>query len=117
MADDAAATTDAVTTIATPISTSHASDTFAQTSDAAVAYTSTSAAVTSTTTVLATPTSATTATSTSSTTATAAPYCVYIHGGYWQALDVVSSAFFADVVVAAGYNFVALGYDLAPEVS
>ena len=45
-----------------------------------------------------------------------APYCVFIHGGYWQALDVASSAYFADVVTSAGCHFVALGYDLAPKV-
>ena len=45
-----------------------------------------------------------------------APYVVFIHGGYWQALDVNSSAYFKASITSQGFRFVALGYDLAPKV-
>ena len=43
---------------------------------------------------------------------------VYIHGGYWQALDKKSSCFFADTMLHKRNcsAFVAVGYDLCPTV-
>ena len=44
---------------------------------------------------------------------------VYIHGGYWQALDKKSSCWCADTMLQHGQcsAFVAVGYDLCPTVS
>jgi arylformamidase len=44
---------------------------------------------------------------------------VYIHGGYWQALDKKSSCWHADTFLERGNcsAFVAVGYDLCPAVS
>ena len=45
------------------------------------------------------------------------PVLVYIHGGYWQALEKTASCWCADVYRKQGIAFVALGYDLCPSVS
>lgn len=45
-----------------------------------------------------------------------APTLVFIHGGYWQRMDVSSYSFPAPAFNGAGINFVALEYRLAPEV-
>lgn len=44
---------------------------------------------------------------------------VYLHGGYWQALDKKSSCWFADTMLSSSKccsAFVAVGYDLCPSV-
>ncbi|CAG5115539.1 unnamed protein product [Candidula unifasciata] len=48
-----------------------------------------------------------------------APIMVYIHGGYWQIkeLNRENSSFLAVPLCNAGATVIALGYDLAPEVS
>lgn len=43
-----------------------------------------------------------------------APIFAFIHGGYWQALDKNAFSFVADPFVAAGINYAAIGYPLAP---
>ena len=45
------------------------------------------------------------------------PLLVFIHGGYWQALDHKMFGFLAPRFVDAGINFAAIGYDLCPAVS
>lgn len=45
-----------------------------------------------------------------------APVNVFIHGGYWQALDKNFFSYMAEPVVAAGAVLVQVGYDLAPQV-
>ncbi|VWX61502.1 Transcriptional regulator, TetR family [Burkholderiales bacterium 8X] len=45
-----------------------------------------------------------------------APVFVYIHGGYWRALDKLDHAFLAPPLVDAGALFVQLNYALCPEV-
>lgn len=42
---------------------------------------------------------------------------VFIHGGYWRALDKHEHAFVAPAPVAAGYAVALLNYDLCPQVS
>lgn len=46
-----------------------------------------------------------------------APVFVYIHGGYWRALDASDSGFMAGALADAGICTVALNYALAPAVS
>ncbi len=46
-----------------------------------------------------------------------APVLVYIHGGYWRALDRKAQAFLAPPLVAAGAMVVMLGYALCPAVT
>jgi arylformamidase len=46
-----------------------------------------------------------------------APLHVFVHGGHWQELGKVQSAFAAPAITAAGASFVALGYGLAPRYS
>ena len=46
-----------------------------------------------------------------------APVLVYIHGGYWRALDKRDQAFVAPVFVEAGATVVLANYALAPAVS
>jgi arylformamidase len=45
------------------------------------------------------------------------PVLIYIHGGYWQALDKRSSFWHVNTFRNNGIGFVALGYDLCPSVS
>lgn len=40
----------------------------------------------------------------------------FIHGGYWQQLSKASASFPAEHFVAAGITYVAIGYDLCPDV-
>jgi arylformamidase len=42
---------------------------------------------------------------------------LFIHGGYWRALDKSEHAFVAPVFVDAGYAVASINYDLCPEVS
>jgi len=44
----------------------------------------------------------------------AAPALVFIHGGYWKALDKSDFSYPATTLVEAGIAYVALGYPLAP---
>ena len=46
-----------------------------------------------------------------------APLLVFIHGGYWQALDKSDFSYLAPPFVEDGIAFVSLNYDLAPGVS
>ena len=46
-----------------------------------------------------------------------APIFVYIHGGYWQLVDLESSSFMATSLTKAGAVVVSVGYDLAPAVT
>ncbi len=50
-------------------------------------------------------------------TAPAAPVLVYVHGGYWRALDKRDASFVAPPFVAAGALVVVANYDLCPAVS
>lgn len=45
-----------------------------------------------------------------------APLLVFIHGGYWQALDRKDFSFVAEPFLAAGIAVAVVGYDLAPAV-
>lgn len=45
-----------------------------------------------------------------------APVLLFIHGGYWRALDKSDVSFIAGPCVASGVTLVAPGYDLAPGV-
>ncbi|GLG99795.1 Kynurenine formamidase [Gryllus bimaculatus] len=45
-----------------------------------------------------------------------APILVYIHGGYWQALNRQISSYCVQPLYNAGVRVVVLGYDLAPAV-
>ena len=45
------------------------------------------------------------------------PLLVFIHGGYWQALDKSDYSYLAPPFLDAGIAFASLNYDLAPEVS
>ena len=47
----------------------------------------------------------------------AAPIQVFIHGGYWRAMDKSSHSFPAEAFVAAGGAVVSLNYTLAPAVT
>ncbi|QEX22665.1 esterase [Hypericibacter adhaerens] len=46
-----------------------------------------------------------------------APIHVYIHGGYWRALDKSDFSYVARPLVAAGATTVLLNYDLCPKVT
>ncbi|WP_085909583.1 alpha/beta hydrolase [Kiloniella majae] len=46
-----------------------------------------------------------------------APLHVFIHGGYWQAMDKSQSSFLAKAFLDAGVNVAMLGYDLCPTVT
>jgi len=46
-----------------------------------------------------------------------APVFVYVHGGYWRALDAADSGFMAETFTAAGACVVAVNYALAPAVT
>ncbi|WP_417453963.1 alpha/beta hydrolase [Kiloniella sp.] len=46
-----------------------------------------------------------------------APLHVFIHGGYWQAMDKSQSSFLADAFLDEGVNVAMLGYDLCPAVT
>ncbi len=46
-----------------------------------------------------------------------APLVVFIHGGYWRALDKETFLFLAAPLVAAGFSVAMPGYDLAPGIS
>jgi arylformamidase len=46
-----------------------------------------------------------------------APVLLYIHGGYWQALDKLDVAWLAPAFAARGVAFAALNYALAPMVA
>ncbi|OWV28363.1 alpha/beta hydrolase [Halomonas campaniensis] len=45
------------------------------------------------------------------------PLMLFIHGGYWQALDNTATDFLAERYLARGMAFASLGYGLAPETS
>jgi arylformamidase len=45
------------------------------------------------------------------------PLHIFIHGGYWRALDKDDYSAIAEPMVAAGATAVALNYDLCPDVS
>ena len=47
----------------------------------------------------------------------AAPVFVYLHGGYWRALDAADSGFMAEAMTQAGICVVAVNYTLAPAAS
>lgn len=46
-----------------------------------------------------------------------APILTFLHGGYWSSRDKSICRFLAPFYVAAGVNFVSMGYRLCPEVS
>lgn len=46
-----------------------------------------------------------------------APLHVFLHGGYWQAMDKSAFSFLAEPLVAAGLAVAVLGYPLCPAVS
>ncbi|MDJ0944016.1 MAG: alpha/beta hydrolase [Kiloniellales bacterium] len=46
-----------------------------------------------------------------------APVQVFVHGGYWRALDKSDHSFAAEALVAAGATVVAINYDLCPAVT
>ncbi len=46
-----------------------------------------------------------------------APVFVFIHGGYWRALDAADSGFMAEAMTQAGICVVVLNYTLAPAAS
>lgn len=46
-----------------------------------------------------------------------APIHVYIHGGYWRALDKKDFSYVAEPLVASGATTVVLNYDLCPKVT
>ena len=48
---------------------------------------------------------------------TGAPILLFIHGGFWRALDKSDHTFVAPAFVAAGACFVNLNYDLCPAVT
>lgn len=45
-----------------------------------------------------------------------APILAFVHGGYWHSRDKSLAHFIAPFYVAAGINFVSIGYRLCPEV-
>ncbi len=45
------------------------------------------------------------------------PAFVFIHGGYWRALDKVDHHFVVEPAVAAGFAALVVNYDLCPEVT
>ena len=48
---------------------------------------------------------------------TPAPLLVFVHGGYWRALDKEIFAFVAEPYAASGVSVALIGYDLAPAVT
>ena len=48
---------------------------------------------------------------------TSSPIFVFIHGGYWRALDASDSSFMAQTFIDAGAAFATINYALAPDVS
>ena len=46
-----------------------------------------------------------------------APIHIFIHGGYWRALDKSANSFVAEALVAAGATTVLLNHDLCPTVT
>jgi arylformamidase len=44
-----------------------------------------------------------------------APLLVFVHGGYWQALDAESSMYLAPQALAHGWSYAAVEYTLAPD--
>lgn len=48
---------------------------------------------------------------------TDAPTVIFVHGGYWRALDKADQVFVADGWVRCGLNVANLNYDLCPTVS
>ncbi|XP_031622293.1 kynurenine formamidase [Contarinia nasturtii] len=46
-----------------------------------------------------------------------APVFVYIHGGYWQALDKTVSAYVVEPLYKAGHKVIVLDYDICPNVT
>lgn len=46
-----------------------------------------------------------------------APIFIYIHGGYWQALDKTVSAYVVEPLYKAGHKVIVLDYDLCPNIS
>jgi arylformamidase len=54
---------------------------------------------------------------TNTTTKAGAPVVVFIHGGYWRALDKADHSFVAPALNAAGATVVVPNYDLCPAVS
>ena len=50
-------------------------------------------------------------------TALKAPILAFIHGGYWHMRDRTLAHFVAPFYVAAGVNFISIGYRLCPEVT
>ena len=48
---------------------------------------------------------------------TPSPVLIFIHGGYWRALDKDDHSWFAPAFVKAGISVVNLNYDLCPSVS
>lgn len=50
-------------------------------------------------------------------TGAAAPTVIYVHGGYWRALDKADQVFVADGWARCGLNVANLNYDLCPSVS
>lgn len=45
------------------------------------------------------------------------PLLVFIHGGYWQALNAASSLYLAPGALAQGWSFASIEYTLAPEAT
>lgn len=48
---------------------------------------------------------------------TDAPIFIYIHGGYWHALDKTVSAYAVQPLVDAGHKVIILDYDLCPNIT
>ncbi|GAB6052151.1 alpha/beta hydrolase [Magnetospira thiophila] len=46
-----------------------------------------------------------------------APLMMFLHGGYWQAMDKADNAFVAEALVAAGVHVAVVNYALTPIVS
>lgn len=46
-----------------------------------------------------------------------APIHIFMHGGYWRALDKSANSFIADALVRAGATTILLNYDLCPAVT
>ncbi len=45
------------------------------------------------------------------------PLHVFIHGGYWQAMDKKDSSFLAEAFLRSGVSVAMIGYDLCPDVT
>lgn len=48
---------------------------------------------------------------------TDAPIFIYIHGGYWHALDKTVSAYAVQPLIDAGHKVIVLDYDLCPNIT